>query len=871
MEREIFMKSFSEKFNAVLANKPDNYIFPFLWVHNEDDELIKREIQKIHESGIGALCIESRTHDEFGNDDWWSDVGLILEECKKRNMEVWLLDDKNFPTGGANETAGNPENAHLAKKHFTERHTDVVGPVKDNCFIIKDGATPNDFEVLKVVAYKKEIGERKYSGEYIDLTDKYRDGLLLDVTLPDGIWTVFTIFVYPNPVDPFMHRAYIDTMNPAAVDVLIKAVYEPMYQHFSEYFGNTFKGFFSDEPFIAHYTFLPEKDKPLMDGSLPINDLLTEELLKNDNDALLKLPGILYYIKGISPDIRVKYMDGVSKLYGEHFCKRLGDWSRAHGVQYIGHIIEDNSCDTTLHAGGHFFRSLDGQDMAGIDVVLHEIMPGFEDTEVAMIHGDKLADNEFFHYELAKLASSHSHIQKDLKKGRAMCEMYGAYGWAEGLKMMKWLSDHMLVRGINHFVPHAFSGKSPDYDCPPHFYEGGAYSQYKDFKALMEYSNRVSTLLTDGSHKCKVAILYRAENEWAGGKSGHEKKAAKILADNQIDFDIISMDYLAGASVENGKFLLGDEEYPCLVVPKSEYLPEKSVNVINALAENGVSVIFAGGYPEKYCENEKEITFKKGICAGYEDLAKILREKGFFDIELSQPHKNLRYYRYLNGKNEIYMFVNEDVKKTCDTVVTLDGFSGGEYIEYDVMQNIAVKKTTQSGVQIKLEPYNSVFVVLGEVDADVPWHKALCEVQRVEIPADYDVSLAEGAENYEFSPFCHMTELCNINALPGMGRFAGHIKYETDFEIKTGDYAKLELSVGDAGETVNVSVNGEKARVRIVPPYRFDITDFVQEGKNHLEITVTTHMGYRERDVFSRFIELEPTGLSGKVEIIKYI
>ena len=103
-----------------------------------------------------------------------------------------------------------------------------------------------------------------------------------------------------------------------------------------------------------------------------------------------------------------------------------------------------------------------------------------------------------------------------------------------------------------------------------------------------------------------------------------------------------------------------------------------------------------------------------------------------------------------------------------------------------------------------------------------------------------------------------------------MDRFAGHIKYETDFDLMSSDFEKFELNIEEAGETVNVSVNGKAARVRIVPPYKFDITDLVKEGNNHLEITVTTHMGYRERDYFSRFMVLEPTGLSGKVEIVKY-
>ena len=86
-------------------------------------------------------------------------------------------------------------------------------------------------------------------------------------------------------------------------------------------------------------------------------------------------------------------------------------------------------------------------------------------------------ENEFFHYYLGKLASSLAHIDEK-KKGRAMCEIFGAYGWAEGTKIMKYLMDHMLVRGINYYVPHAFSPKPNDTDCSPNFYDTGKNPPY---------------------------------------------------------------------------------------------------------------------------------------------------------------------------------------------------------------------------------------------------------------------------------------------------------------------------------------------------------------------------------------------------------
>ena len=50
---------------------------------------------------------------------------------------------------------------------------------------------------------------------------------------------------------------------------------------------------------------------------------------------------------------------------------------------------------------------------------------------------------------LADLAKSNA--QLDASKNRqSMVELFGAYGWAEGLPLVKYLANHMMVRGINH-------------------------------------------------------------------------------------------------------------------------------------------------------------------------------------------------------------------------------------------------------------------------------------------------------------------------------------------------------------------------------------------------------------------------------------
>lgn len=93
------------------------------------------------------------------------------------------------------------------------------------------------------------------------------------------------------------------------------------------------------------------------------------------------LPGLWYDIGPDTPRIRYALMDTVSRLYAECYSQPIGEWCRAHGVQYIGHVIEQNGAHSRLGQGaGHFFRAMSGQDMAGMDYVLHELKPEFRDT-----------------------------------------------------------------------------------------------------------------------------------------------------------------------------------------------------------------------------------------------------------------------------------------------------------------------------------------------------------------------------------------------------------------------------------------------------------------------------------------------------------
>lgn len=836
-----------------LKDIQQNYIAPFLWLHNEADSDIIAELQHIWECGIRSVCLESRTHEEFCREDWWADVKLIFEECKKRDMNVWILDDKHFPSGYGNGIF-KEKYKELRPWGITECHMDVAGPVKDgsvmaDCWLEQEGD-----EMIAVLAAKHIPNSEKYS-EILDITDGRKDGMVY-FSLPEGMWRIiFVIKTQRGYVERWLE--YGDKLNPLATDKIIEEIYQPHYDRFSEYFGNTFLGFFSDEPGFRNDTATNSSfDLPMGE---PFRHYPWSDSVKRRMTELYKenwhvvLAGLWFDVSDMAEDTRYHFMDIVSDEYRKDYCNRLAKWCHAHGVEYIGHIIEDNNCHYMSKSGaGHYFRSLAGQDMSGIDVVLHQLVPGLTECANAGFVSYKHMENDFFHYVLAKLGASFAHIDPK-KKGRAMCEIFGAYGWAEGTKIMKYLTDHMLVRGINYFVPHAFSAKPNDPDCPPNFYDTGRNPQYKFFKNTMAYMNRMAHMLSDGRHIASCAILYDAESRWTGSEFLPQEKIAKVLYDNLIDYDIIPADSLE--MIKHGK--LHEENYPVLIVPYAEKMPKE---ILERLHKADIKVITV-------FEEKCDLGFENILLS---ELPDYMRENHYQDVNSDYKGIYLRFYHYFRNGAHIYMFVNEGIQETIETKVWLSAFSGGKYVKYDAFENVAVTQECDDGeIYLKIPPYHSVVILCGEISYENVKEAEQREVvSEKELDILYDISVARG-NSAEFVPFKKASKLCNITTAENIPDFSGHIRYDAEIEGVFDNGKMILLDLGNVGEAVELYVNENYVGSRQFPPYSFDITRQLVSGRNRLKMIVSNHNGYERRDRFSKFLLFEPSGLLGPVKIIE--
>lgn len=898
----------SEKIKKLLQGKGENYILPFFWQHGETEDVLRTYMKVIDESNIKAVCVESRPHPDFCGEQWWHDMDIILGEAKKRNMKVWILDDSHFPTGYANGAMeGQPD--ELRRQSICCRITSVKGgttlQITDELlthpdpfektmietYVMKDDTKVfTDDRLLSLVAFP--VGEKgEVQVEKAVNLMPFIKNTQLEWNVPEGEWKVYTLHLSRNHG---YHRSYINMMSKDSCRVLIDAVYEPHYARYAEEFGTTIAGFFSDEPELGNGHLYGHNDKFGVMLDYPWSSELEQWLRDRQGENVFQMLPLLWEEqadKDLTAKVRYLYMDAVTELVKNNFSYQLGEWCRAHGVKYIGHVIEDdNHHSRTQSSLGHYFRGLEGQDMAGIDDIGGQVFPQGEE-----VHYDdgifQHRDGSFYHYLLGKLASSAAAVEP-WKHGDSMCEIFGNYGWEEGVQLEKYLADHFMVRGVNHYVPHAFSAKEfPDPDCPPHFYAHGHNPQYRHFGFLMKYMNRICELISGGYHRVTAAVLYHGEGDWAGD-CVTDDQIGHVLYDHQIDYDIIPSDVFARPElfqtrVEDKCLKVHTQTYRAVIVPGTEYLVREAAEALLRMLRDEVPVYFAGYRPTGICNtlasaenmtaaDEADLILAMEQIPVVETnlLAEELLRKELAEISILPEDDRIRAYHYIQDDSEVFYFVNEGTQ-TYHGSVTLPESVVRNYeviYEYDAWENRVLSvQIDGNSVRLDIEPRKSRILIADKTPLADPLPESKCEstdTKLVSWNAEWVRSLCRSVEYPDFGDG-------KAVALPDAlaeeaPLFSGFVRYENTFTGQAGTVMILEIT--DAAEGVEVFLNGQSLGIQIVPCYRYDLTGIVRDGENQIRIEVATTLEREMSQIPDRYgREKTPTsrsGITGEVRLL---
>lgn len=831
--------------------KTNAHLLPFLWLHGENDWTLVKGVEQIKASGCDMFCAESRTHPDFLGEGWWHEMEVLLDAARRLEMKFYLLDDTHFPSGFAN---GAGADTPFQRMLMSEKHIDMAGPLKGGRLVI----WPDGFKQLPVavVAGRKldrnnrvesfvDLGGFAVDG-LVDLTDRVEDGLL-SWDVPEGVWRVFILSAeYVSERNP--PQKFLNPLLPESGQMMLSTVYEPHCRFFGDECGKTFLGFFSDEPALragrGSHAVLGEYPGLPVPWRTDLADILSAKMGVN---ARKLLPGLWYDMGEQTPFIRYAFMDEVSALYARNYSQPIGRWCRERGLEYIGHVIEQNNAHSRLGQGaGHFFRAISGQTMAGMDFVLHEMRPEFYGGFHAWHSQSFEAEDDFFRFMLPQMTASAAALDPN-KAGRALCECFGAYGWQEDVGEMRYIANLLLSRGINYFTPHAFSLKpAPDPDSPPHFAVYPPYDPY--IRRLFAAMERAAKLIDGGRHVSPIGVLYYAEAEWACG-SGVMKtqKLVRELNERQLACEVVPVELL-----EPGR-------YNALLIPEAERWPKALFEKLDILKRGGCEIAFVGRAPSGYadCEGAPEAKYE---CVSLDSAAVWCLEHVKPSVMPDGYFPMAHVYPYDGENGRLYLIFNEDSRRETRFKAAFEGLHSP--VLYDPEEDRCVLgqgKTRENGYELAVDLEPGQLLVLA--DPLPVWPKAAPR-------KEYRLGAA-------LSPLWHVSfpdapdmESFDTDAPEDLSkrypRFAGTARYEAAICL---DRPAWGFEIPELYGAATLYLDGKKISERVSRPYRF--TADVPAGDHTLRLETVNCPGCRWRDPLSVHGWLPPSGLTGNLRLLE--
>jgi len=453
------------------------------------------------------------------SDRWWELFGWFQGEAKKRGMSVSLSD----------YTLGSPGQGWYTDAILAE-NPDICGATLE-CSLLN--ASGGDTITLRWKAETLSLAAWRVNPDGHIETHQMNDRTAGDSwswLCPEGHWEVIEIFAKKHPIS-------IDPMNPLSGKKVIEKFFQPFEDRNPGEAGKSLNFFFSDELDFG------------ISGNL-WNDRFAAEFKKRKGyDLIPELPALFHDWGTRTAKVRLDYRDVLVELEEESYFRPVFEWHEKRGMIY--------GCD---HGGrgknvlefGDYFRTQKWNQAPG-------------------------NDNPFLESDIIKnkVASSISHLYE---RERTWLEGFHSSGWGTSTADVADAVFRNLVSGHNLLSLHGlyYSTKGGWWEwAPPCNHFRMPYS--KHFKQLLECSERLCYLLSQGVHRCDVALLYPVAPSEAGLGGDEAVRAGfslgEALYDESIDFDFMDFQSLERATVTKktgdhpAELRVAGEIYRILILP----------------------------------------------------------------------------------------------------------------------------------------------------------------------------------------------------------------------------------------------------------------------------------------------------------------
>jgi len=440
------------------ANPDNRFRFAPFWFLNHDlnEAETRWQVREMNEHGVGGFILHARHGliTPYLGDDWMDNLAAAIDEAKKLGMKAYLYDENNWPSGQADGQVFHENPQYRASACYVSEEFDVSShPVEQKI----DTAD----ELIAVIAVPLEDGQMMgFPESCLNLIDYVDEGMLRWTAAGD--WRIF-VFARKWDRRGGFFDGYVDTLNADAIARFIELTHVRYTKRFSDEFGGTVDGMFTDEPHMLP----PHGDSVVWTGNLP-----GEFEWRAGYPLLPVLPALFRDIGPQTAQFRSDYRRTVTDLFANNYMKQLYDFCDEHRLNHIGHLIYDGELTLSTRCSGDYFQAAQWLHWGGCDYLRSRTWP-----QTATPTNSQPANN----IAAVKFAASTAHL---MNKPVVMNEAFGlGKQWAIDLRTLKWMGDFCIALGTNLLMPHAFYYSIQGFrkwECPPgEFYQSPFWSYYR--------------------------------------------------------------------------------------------------------------------------------------------------------------------------------------------------------------------------------------------------------------------------------------------------------------------------------------------------------------------------------------------------------
>jgi len=553
---------------------------PLLWLHGEDDSILKNHVDRIIDGGNGGLVIESRPHPDWLGPEWFADCKVIGDYAAAKGIRSWIFDEKWWPSFVVNGRV--PKD--LRSKKLICSDVDQKGPAD----YFSTGHS--GFQYIRTLAGKWNGGVIDASS-LMDLTPFISQGKL-NWKVPEGSWKIMKFsWEYEE------NAKQVDLASQESVDWFVQNVISPHYEAMGE---ANIEGFFFDEPqWTGNWGVGMENDSPYW-KEIMAGQFFT---LNGENHA------------------KAQY------AFWETLIERIGrvgfgtykNYVNSRGSKLTGHFIEEDAWHN--NGAGLTLRYGNGGALNIMELEKYTDMPAMDLIGFYNMMDNRGIEKNWSTYQLPKLISSVA-ITNNVPDHLAMCEIFGAAGWNLSYQDMKWWGDWCQVHGVNVMDPHSFNPKGTrtesDTDCPPYFYYNGDETNWPRYKAWCERQNRLAYMLTGNDAEnfsvAPVALLWTGYSKYAEEAFNNDYKneypysMQSGLERVHYDHNVLTYNIFDSISQLNSstkEIELYQSRYKILILPPVEIIPFEVLQKAKEFFDLGGTVIAWQRVPTKSARFEK--------------------------------------------------------------------------------------------------------------------------------------------------------------------------------------------------------------------------------------------------------------------------